>query len=107
MAGWWSQLAHLTHSPGLLIPQARSCGSYLDGLLDRITQKVGKDVEKQLRGFGVHMRHRRKDTAQKSDQLPPEYKIQGAAILGNKCNEINPHDAPKQPGNSQVMGANG
>ena len=44
---------------------------------------------------------------QKSGQLPPEYKIQGAAILGNKYNEINLHDAPKQPGNSQVMGANG
>jgi len=45
--------------------------------------------------------------AQKSGQLPPEYKIQGAAIRGNKYNEINLYDVPKQPGNSQAMGANG
>ena len=70
-------------------------------------KKVGKDAEEQPRGFGVHMRHRRKATAQKSGQLPPEYKIQGAAIRGNKYNEINLYDVPKQPGNSQVMGANG
>ena len=41
----------------------------MDCLIELHTM-VGKDVEKQLRGFGVHMRHRRKDTAQKSDQLP-------------------------------------
>ena len=70
-------------------------------------KKVGKAVERQLRGFGVHMRHRRKATAQKSGQFPPEYKIQGAAILGNKYNEINLYDVPKQPGNSQAVGATG
>jgi len=72
-----------------------------------LRKKVGKDVEKRLRGFGVHMRRRRKATPQKSGQLPPEYKIQGAATIGNKYNEINLYDAPKQSGNSQVMGANG
>jgi len=45
--------------------------------------------------------------AQKSGQLPLEYKIQGATILDNKYNEINLYDVPKQPGNSQVIGANG
>ena len=70
-------------------------------------KKVGKDAEKQLRGFCVHMRHRRKATSQKPGQLPPQYKIQGAAILGNKYNEINLYDVPKQSRNSQVMGANG
>jgi len=42
-----------------------------------------------------------------SAEIRPEYKNQGADILGNKYNEINPYDVPKQPGNSQVMGANG
>ena len=70
-------------------------------------KKVEKGVEKQIRGFSVHKRRRRKATAQIPGQLPPEYKLQGAAIRSNNYNEINLYGVPKQPGKSQVMWANG